>query len=275
MKTPKCPVPGIRATVVYIDPGWAAKLLQTNPAHQRSISAANLRKIEASLRKDEFKLNGQPVIIDEEKRLLDGQHRLQASVNTSEGFWTVLVEGIPSEFFKFMDCGKSRTFSDVLRTMGNAQTSKLSASVSRLAEYLRDPQCLGTSIVFAHSELLDVTEMCPGLDASVRFLNTCAKLIPQSQLAWLHYLANQAQPQACSTFFFKLATGENLDRSDPVFHLRTRILNDREYGYHPTLREMLALIIKTWNAHLRGTPTKRLAWQGNEEFPILDLPKIK
>lgn len=268
----KTPVPGVTASVELMDPIWAAKLLQTNPSHQRNISSSNLRKIEASLRNEEFVLNGQPVITDEHGKLLDGQHRLQGCVNTGVSFWTVIVRGIPAEYFKFMDCGKSRTFSDVLKTMGHVSTSRLSSSVQRLAEYLRNPRSVGSGITFAHSELIDVAEMTPGLADAIRAVHACRHIISESQIAWLYYLAHSHDSEQCDQFIEYLASGHGLTPTHPIFHFRLRIFNDRKEGFHPSMREMQALLIKTWNGYVQNKVVKNLRVYPGEEFPELLLP---
>lgn len=273
MNESKNPCPQIRVTLKYISPPVAAKLLETNPEHQRTISAANLRKIEASLKTDTFMLNGQSVIVDEDGRLLDGQHRLQAAVNTGIGFWTVYVTGVPSEYFKFMDCGKARTFSDVLKTKGHAGTRSLAAAISRLAEYQRGPTCVGSNMVLAHSELVATIEGAPRLDEAMRACRACSSVIAPSQVAWLYYLAHPLVPDLCDFFFYSLTTGENLIKTSPIFLFRQRLDNDRKSGFHPHLREMEALLIKAWNAYIKGEQMKALVWQSpREPFPELVLP---
>lgn len=96
MKTQECPVENVKLSLRFIDPADAAKLLQTNPEHQRNVSRSNLTKIEHSLNNGEFRVTGESLIVDENGRLMDGQHRLQACVNTGIGFWTVFVSGIPA-----------------------------------------------------------------------------------------------------------------------------------------------------------------------------------
>lgn len=271
---PKNPCPGIRLSMQYIDPPFASRLLATNPEHQRSISTANLRKIEQSIREDKFYMTGQPVIVDENGRLLDGQHRLQAVVNTGIGIWTVYVGHVPAEYFKFMDCGKARTFSDVLKTTGHGATNTLAATVTRLAEYLRNPSSVGSAGIFAHSELLDVVEAAPRLDDAIRAVAPCKHILSASQIAWLYYLAREADPEKADYFFRALATGDHLLRTSPIFLLRLRIINDRAEGFHPTPRETQALLIKAWNLYMEGKQIKQLkGLTPGEAFPVLLLPK--
>lgn len=273
MSTPKNPCPQIRVSIQFIEPKFAQRLLGSNLEHQRTIAPTNLRKIEASLKDDDFMFNGQSMIVDEDGRLLDGQHRAQASVNTGIGFWTVFVSNVPSEYFKYMDCGKARTFGDVLKTMGKSRQVELAATLTRMAEYLKNPASVGAKNSFAHSELLDVLEMCPGIENSIQAVQPCSKLMPNSQLGWLYYLANQENPEMAQEFFYAFSTGQGLTKTSPLYHLRQRIENDRADGFHSPVREMLALLVKTWNNHISGNPVKALKWQTSEPFPILVLPR--
>jgi hypothetical protein len=260
---------------MFIDPKHAARLLETNPDHQRSISQANLHKIEQSLRADKFFLNGQTVIVSDKPRLLDGQHRCQAAVNTGIGFWSVFVSNVPEEYFRYMDCGKARTFADVLKTTGHVNQQILASATARLAEYLKGPALVGTNQTFSHSELIDVIELSPGLDDSVRAVGPCKHILPASQTAWLHYILKQECPEQTEEFFCQLASGEMLPKTSPIFTLRARIINDRANGFHPTLRETCALLVKAWNAYAQGKPLSALRWQVAEKFPTLIVPSKK
>ena len=269
----KNPCPQVSARVVYIDPKMAADLLRTNPEHQRNIKPANLHKIEADLRAGKFVVNGQTVIRDEKKRLMDGQHRLQAVVNTGIGIWTILVSDIPEEYFRLIDVGVARSFADTLTTTERKQTKSLAAAVARLAEYLRNPQSVGSGAVFSHSELLDVVEMSPGFEEALRAVGVCKQLITPSQLTWLYYLARQEDPDKADAFIRGIAYGEMLTKTSPIYQLRLRLITGKSQGYHPGPREMQALFIKTWNAYLRGEQMKLLQWQTpRETFPALELP---
>lgn len=272
---PKNPCPQIRATVQYVDPEWAQKLLATNPTHQRSISTANLRKIEGSLKDDNFVVNGQTIVTDEDGKLMDGQHRCQASVNTGIGFWTVFVSNVPKEYFKYMDNGKARSFNDVLKTTGKLSSTNMSSTVARLAEYLIDPALVGTQKVFAHSQLLDVIEMSPNIDRSVREVDKAKHIVPPSRAAWMHYVLHQVMPDDTEAFFSSISSGEMLSKTDAVFQFRSRILNDKARGFHPPLREQVALLIKTWNSYIERKPVRILRWGDAEDFPVLLVPGKK
>lgn len=269
---PNNPCPKIHASVQFIDPSWAAKLLSTNPEHQRTISRSNLTKIENSIREEKFFLNGQAVIVSDSGKLLDGQHRLQAVVNANIGIWTVLVTNIPDEYFTFMDNGKSRSFSDVLKTMGKVNTASLGSTIQRLAEYLDDPISIGIGKVFSHAQLMATEQLCPDVGESVRAVLTCREAFSTTRCAWMHYVLMQHCPEVCEQFFESLGSGEMLGRTDPIFVLRNRTLNDRALGRHGNTREMIAILIKTWNAHWAGKPMKIARWTEAESFPLLTFP---
>lgn len=251
----------------------ARELLEANSENQRSVKRANLTKIENCIRDGLFVLNGETIIISETGKLLNGQHRIIAVINTGIGIWTVLVEGIPDSYFPTIDSGSSRSFKDVLKIRGDANAYHVSSSISRLAEYLKSPLSVGSGTVFSNQELFDVRATAPDIIDSVRSVkNSAGRIIPVSRAAWLHYLANQECPQKCAEFFEALGSGLMLTAESPIYQLRNRLQNDRT-GMAMPIREAMALLVKAWNAHASDKPMRVLRWAESEQFPRLLLPK--
>lgn len=274
MNPNKNPHPGVTARVVFLSPVWAKKLIESNSANQRNVSRDNLAKAEGSLRNDSFVLNGESVIVSDRGRLLDGQHRALAVVNTGIGIWTVLVEGIPDEYFATIDSGKSRSYANVLQISGESHSTHLSSTVQRLAEYLRDPKSVGLSTPISHADLNLVRQMEPDLGESCAALKH-NRTMPPSRGAWLYHLAKKVDAQVTQHFFDRLSDGQMLAADSPIYRLRERLVNERRGGEEKRkvikLREAMALLIKAWNAYVRGQSLRLLKWDEREQFPVLDL----
>lgn len=267
------PHPSVKASVEFITPEKARDLLGSNIEHQRKIAKANLLRIESDLLNDRFKLNGEPIIVGRSGKLLDGQHRLCACVNTVTGFWSVVVRGVEDDYFNIINVGKGRTLADVLKIAGEVNCANLAATLSRIAEYLKDASKLGRSseISISTSEAMNILAMTPSVRKSV---SECCLLpvdtvVSVGRLAWLHCLAHEECPEEAAVFFAKLKTGEMLKATDPVFVFRSRMMGDKQSTAKLPTREVLALLIKTWNSHIQGEQVKQLRWIQSEKFPVL------
>lgn len=269
--------PTAKSSVEEITPEIAQELLGSNISHQRAIAKSNLAKIESDLKNDRFKLNGEPIIVGQSGKLLDGQHRLCACVNTQTSFWSVVVRGIDDENFHIINIGKSRTLPDVLKIAGEVNCVNLAATLTRLVEYTRDPKTVagGSHFPVSTSEAFDMLSMMPSVRNSVA--SNCyissGEVVSCTRIAWLHCLAFEECPDVAAEFFEKLQSGEMLKADSPIFLFRARMMADKMANAKLRTKEVIALLIKTWNAHLEGKPVKQLRWTQEEPFPILKLSK--
>ena len=63
-----------------ITPHMAEQLLSVNADEQRNINKRRVDQYATDMAKGLWKANGEPIIIDERGRLIDGQHRLGQSL---------------------------------------------------------------------------------------------------------------------------------------------------------------------------------------------------
>src|SRR5262245_19389750 len=75
------PAPDIAAQLMTITPQMAADLLKDRPPN-RPISKARVRLMIEDMRAGRWVDNGEPLILTEDLRVLDGQHRLQAVMDS-------------------------------------------------------------------------------------------------------------------------------------------------------------------------------------------------
>jgi len=269
------PHPQVKSSIVFLDPKLARQLYDANATNQRSVSNANLKKVEESIRTGLFVLNGESIIQSVAGRLLNGQHRVLGVLNTGIGIWTVLVLNVPDEYFHTIDSGKARSFANVCQINGDVDALALSSTIQRLAEYYSDETSVGISQPISHARLFQVKEMCPNAGDSVRAVGPAARVISKSRTAWLHHVIWMHSPERVSEFFDALASGNSLASTSPAFLLRERMLRDRGSKAKLKTREALALLIKAWNVFIEDVPLRALRWSDGEPFPKLKIKKSK
>jgi hypothetical protein len=98
---------GIQTGVAHITPELAKHLLGTTNHDNRPLKPAHIKMLSTALKNDEWMLNGETIVFSKSGRLLDGQHRLTACINTGKAFQTVIIKGIEDEAaFGTIDTGK-------------------------------------------------------------------------------------------------------------------------------------------------------------------------
>ena len=163
----------------------------------------------------------------------------------------------------------------MLTIKGAKQTNTLAATLNRMAEYLKGPELVGTNQTFAHSEVMDVESMCPGIYDSVLAVKRANAIIGASRCAWFHYIISQKSRRLANEFFEAIASGEMPTKTSPIYHFRARSLGGTRGSNFVGLREHLALLIKCWNAYVKGKPMKQLQWKSDEAFPEIILPNAE
>lgn len=105
----------MKTQIINITPSIAKRLLSKN-AGNRALNKGNLKYWERQLKEGTALLSHQGIAISGSltcpKRLLDGQHRLQAIANTGISMKTALFTGCAEDTFKVLDSGRGRTLSD-------------------------------------------------------------------------------------------------------------------------------------------------------------------
>lgn len=127
----------IRVKQKTITPAVAKAMLQTSKelgAVNRTLSNRHVELYANEMRSNRWKLNGVAIKLDPDGRILDGQHRLQACVLAGIPFTTMVMTGVEGDTFDTLDCGRSRTISQVLRMDGVKYNSLVASIISGASE---------------------------------------------------------------------------------------------------------------------------------------------
>lgn len=125
--------PKITTEILLVTPAMAEKWLE-GKAHNRPIHDSHVQKFERLLQTGDFHLTHQGVAFDVDNRLIDGQHRLWAILNSGIAAEMMVSHGWPVNTQQFVDQGLIRTSLDVikLRDPGTVATSYMIAVARRM-----------------------------------------------------------------------------------------------------------------------------------------------
>jgi len=212
----------VSVTIEIITPETAAEWLELNGLN-RPVAQLVVTRIARDMSKGEYILTGESIIFGESGRLLDGQHRLWAIVESGVAIQSVVVRGIPNEerAIQFVDSGRSRTLQHAMHVTGTEGASKDLAAAANMAwryEHHRFKQTDWPS----RSEALTWIEDNGGIREAV----TLAKSvyvnlrIPRTPVAVALYLNSRVDPEAAAEFWRLASTGEGLTAKDPILTYR-------------------------------------------------------
>lgn len=97
---------------ILITPELGKDIL-SNHNNYRRLNAKRVRVYMDSMVNGGWRLS-QPILFDENGKLCDGQHRIQAVIDSGIPQWFIIICGIPSESISSLDNGQPRTANQVL-----------------------------------------------------------------------------------------------------------------------------------------------------------------
>jgi hypothetical protein len=123
-----------------ITPVKAIELLRRNlPGANRKLDPQTVNYYALQMVHGLWKETGQPILVDSNGRLVDGQHRLYAMITTGSTIRTYVVTEIDSipNLFAYIDNCRSRSAATALQTAGLNGTSAVIVKIMKLAEEVR------------------------------------------------------------------------------------------------------------------------------------------
>lgn len=264
-------------TVETITPDMAAKWLVGN-THNRNVKTKAVEKYAEDMALGQWDLNGESIKFNGDGRLLDGQNRLLAVIQSKSTIRSVVVRGLAAEGQDTMDIGVSRRLSDVLTLRGEVNCIDLAAGVVSLWRWTQDPSDSSfTGGPSVHQALAFLAEH-PNLRSSVTEAERVRKAIGLrgSIGIALHYITSSIDASDAEKFWERLVSGTNLSADDSIYLLRNALLADRSSAGKLSQRmsraKNWALCVKAWNAYREGRPVKLLVWRPGgsnpEAFPV-------
>lgn len=255
--------------VIEVTPELAHQYLESNETN-RPLSIRTVNELTQAILNNEWQLNGESIKFDRDRKMIDGQHRCQAVINSHRGIRTYVSFGLPSDSFKTLDTGKKRNNADALGILGYSNPTQLAAAARFVVNV--QSNALRSNEIVTNQEMQQFLDGNPRIMESLSFVKQVKleSILPASVAAGLHFLMARMEPDEADLFFCDLAKGTMLAASDPVFLLREKLLfYKNRVGAKLTRRELVAHVIKAWNYRRTGKTVKRLTWakKTGEEFP--------
>ncbi|ARK09065.2 hypothetical protein A6C57_01330 [Fibrella sp. ES10-3-2-2] len=257
--------------VEVITPDIARELLGANTANRKA-TAVHISFLAKQMKEGRWMLTSAPISIATDGRLLDGQHRLMALVesDTTHPFW--VARNCDPAMFAVLDTGRKRSSSDILSIEGAKNVTSLSGLI-RLIMLHRDGRMSSwhlKSRTYSNDEVLAFhreNDLSEYLSHGV-FLYGQRRLLSSAEYAFVYYLIAPVDQAAAKAFVERIATGAGLAKGSAGLLLRQKLEAAKEQRINLSSTEKYALCIKAWNAERQGTQLTMLKMLAGEGFPV-------
>jgi hypothetical protein len=118
----------MKTEIRKISPEIAKNMLLLNPNNRR-LSKSHVDFLTKEMINNNWIFDGQPIRFNHSGGLLDGQHRLNAIINSKTTQEFLIVSDIRNDAFKVMDTGRARTAGDVLHIHGGTHSMVLASAI--------------------------------------------------------------------------------------------------------------------------------------------------
>jgi len=264
----------VESKIVNVTSEYAIKLLEKNHTGQiRRRNKRHVKKLARLMAEGNWQdLNGDTVVIDTDGRVIDGQHRLLAVIESNCCITTILVTGVSPEAYYSIDLqARNRSLTDVLAIEGYSNTSPLSSALRSTWYYKRGLALSNNTVWPAVQDLVSLLE-----GDKENFLLAISKahkirpILPGGIATFLFYIFAEIDLSDAETFFSSLKSGLGFERGSAVKLLRDKLLSDL-YSKRKLQRiERIGLCFVAWNALRSGKTVRSLRWtrHNGDEFPV-------
>lgn len=270
---------------VTITPQLAASILEYHNKTNRPISKDHTKRYANIMKAGGWKANGNPIILNDEGNINDGQTRCAAGVASNTSFVADIRFGVPADTFSTYDIGKSRSNGDLFALKFKATyagiTGKPASKMAGIAlavwrlESDRLKTVANTSIRPDNTEeLFDIAEndLNHRAEELIKLEEKLRKqtFIHYSSILGVYVVLHKHNPTKADAFFKELC-GLGAGTTTLALSSCLRKMHKRNRQGHETAKPSVvkATIIKGWNAYINNTtlPKSFGTFKSGEAFP--------
>jgi len=249
---------------VIMTPEWAKELLQKNNQN-RSLRAALVIKLRGDIRRGKWHLTHQPIAVDKNGCLIDGQHRLMAISQEGISVPLMLATDCENETMIAVDTGNSRTVGDILKISGmknaacKASTAKLYLSFYDYANVVWNGRN-AYSVQVINEKIQDLEYFDESFLMAKRYYYSFNKLNVSAICCFILLAIDHNYTFVeIDNFFHKLSTGENVLIGEAIHAYRQYLINISKHRYYnrKATQILLADFIKVFNLYMKKAEVRK------------------
>lgn len=261
---------------VTVTPEVSAKVIAERMGRQRPMNKAQLRRLKRAMLHGLFRVTGDTIVFSDEGKVINGQHRFHAIIESGVAIETLIVFGVSSDCFRVYDQQTNRNLGQLLAMEGEEHATILSAFVSRLtAFFVSGSLAQGRTgpVDYTIEELMNLRHDYNNMTDSLAFAlsikkDNRKKLRGEANIALLHWVFSRVDRPLAEQFLTALcdSTVPTEERWHPVKLLASKL--QPNVGRQKLTRGYTeCFTVKVWNALRENRSLERLGWKDDESFP--------
>lgn len=250
---------------VIITPGQAEELLKMNISN-RTVRKKKVEELTEAMRRGEWELSNDAIVVSEGNILLNGQHRLMAVVKSGTPCPFILFTGAKDSAFDIMDTPALRRISDVITRKGGKNGNKMEATITRYinlhGDMLNGWQTMrrfNAQTVATRREVIDFYDKHEKLvDKWVKKVSSIVqrgmRLASEAQLASLAICLDRdlCHEDAKIVGYLEALLIDGETQNKTVLAVRRKLLQHKLKKENIDRHDILRYIIRGWNDYLMG-----------------------
>ena len=265
--------------LITVTPEMATEWLDKMGAN-RKLNMSHADRLAEDIKRGDWHQTGDPIRFDRKGNLVDGQHRLQAIINSGRAVELYVARNLDSKAMAVIDTGKARSIADVFQIRGVENGRKLAAAIKQIF-YLDNDRMASSGPAISQMQADRTLKAHPYLPDAVAKVVEAPAIQPHAQLAAVYCVAHEKHPRKADQWLAAVQKGESLRSGHPVYVLREKLLDMRGTGSTTQMRgpAVAAMMVRSWiffNAgELKGITLRQLMWRttkatAEEPFPGIE-----
>ncbi len=247
----------VTVTIELVTPEVAIDWLGYNTRNRRTKPAA-IAKYQRDQVAGNWRFTGEAIKFGTDGRLLDGQNRLHAVIESEIPVVMLVVRGLHPKSQGAMDSGVKRDAAASLDLLGEKYSRKLAAAAVCITSIEAD--CIQS---LSHSEIAAIVEGDPSIRWIVQEVLPPLRLssvLAPAVAAYVYWKLNKISPDDASEFFTSLSTLADLSVGSPILVLDRVLRQDkdsRNAGWMARQRTV-ARVFRAWNHWRAGQTVQKI-----------------
>lgn len=249
----------VKLWTIMLTPELAKRMLESN-VNNRQLNQANLRFLKNEVVSNRWREISDPIQINEEDKLINGQHRLRAIVDLNISLPLRVETNVDSTIFSVIDTGNKRSGVDTL-TIKHIENASVMATTIR---YIKMMLTNGNSTTkVSNQEMINFIEDNPNVIEAVKFgvsnYKKGNKVITAPLLSTFYFLLTKNYKNEAEEFLLKIALGNDIQPNCPSGAIRNRFITLKsDKNKNVKGEKNMEYIAYAWNKFLNGEKVKSI-----------------
>lgn len=249
-------------------------LHKANEVRNRTVSLDTVAKYARDMHDGNWLWTGEPIQVDHDGYVRNGQHRLLAVIESGTTQDFVVVHNIDPQAQLVIDVGRTRTIGNQLQIAAHITSATHVAAIASLLLRWRVGRMLNTyqpSIMEINTIIEQESTISAGLAMTYRIRRNIRNA-PQAVLGAAFVEAGHVDVAARDQFFELLASGANLQGGDPILVLRNRLQGQIASQVRFRRAGQLWQTVQCWNLWRQGKSVQLLRIPSSltsDTFPVM------